>query len=264
MASERLLRAGVLTLGSLFWEDKENSIPRHRAKGKERSEWREQNLNLVEVVPISAPIRYGRFSVSKNNTYTIVLSRSYNSKGKLGKVIAVPFKKEIDLTEYNNFEYQAIALGKAEGIYKITGSSLTQKKLVLDWGCVAIWINHNSEYLGVVKKHWQILIDSQKSFGYNSPIESFQWQDGSLLGEDYFLDLSIDCNFDFLFCSYILPKHKDEQLNKDMHYPTPIDVASSMVTSNYYTYFQFNRKSGIVTSDDEEIQSMIDKNLKKP
>src|SRR6266436_291433 len=58
------LTAGVLIIGSLLWDSE-----------KERPAWRGARLNVAAAQTVTAPIRYGRLSESRDNSYTMVFSR---------------------------------------------------------------------------------------------------------------------------------------------------------------------------------------------
>ena len=54
----------MLIIGSLFWDVE-----------KGRPEWREARLNMEGAQTVTAPIRYGRLSGSRGDSYTMVFSR---------------------------------------------------------------------------------------------------------------------------------------------------------------------------------------------
>jgi len=58
------LTAGVLIIGSLLWDSK-----------KGRPAWRKARLDTGSAQTVTAPIRYGRLSESRGNSYTMVFSR---------------------------------------------------------------------------------------------------------------------------------------------------------------------------------------------
>ncbi|MBI4930047.1 MAG: hypothetical protein HY841_04730 [Bacteroidetes bacterium] len=72
--------------------------------------------------------------------------------------------------------------------------------------------------------------------------------------------MTIAKDFDFLLCTYILPKHKNIKKDNNNEYPEPKEIAQEMLASGYQTYFCQNRASGIVTCDDEEIISYLSGN----
>src|SRR5947209_4925613 len=58
------LTAGVLIIGSLLWDAE-----------KGRPAWRGARLDKASAQTVTAPIRYGRLSGSRGNSYTMVFSR---------------------------------------------------------------------------------------------------------------------------------------------------------------------------------------------
>ncbi len=58
------LSVGILIIGSLYWDD-----------GGGRDRWRRWRLNSERKWAVKAPIRYGRQSEKRGNTYTMVFSR---------------------------------------------------------------------------------------------------------------------------------------------------------------------------------------------
>jgi hypothetical protein len=80
------MRAGVLIVGSLAWD-----------QSACRQDWRENRLRLEDRQLVTAPIRYGRRSPARDNTYTIVFSADTIRNGVgTGVGLAVSFKEEIE------------------------------------------------------------------------------------------------------------------------------------------------------------------------
>jgi hypothetical protein len=74
------LTIGIYIVGSLYWE-----------ADKCRSDWRESRLDMDHQFRVTAPIRYGRLSTSRGNTYTMVFSQSAGP----GQAIAIRCKRSI-------------------------------------------------------------------------------------------------------------------------------------------------------------------------
>ncbi|MGA2681849.1 MAG: hypothetical protein ABSF44_08630 [Candidatus Bathyarchaeia archaeon] len=80
------MKGGVLVIGSLLWDDSENRV-----------RWREKNLDIESKFQVYLPIRYGRLSSTRNNTYTMVFSnKCYSKNYGLGKGWIIPIAAEID------------------------------------------------------------------------------------------------------------------------------------------------------------------------
>jgi len=255
------MKGGVLFLGSLFWEDERNAIQERESidLGKYRKDWRKDFLaldkNSVQQVPL--PIGYGRKSTSRNNTFTMVLTRNYWKNQ--GKGLIAPYIDRINFSNLNSFKAQIKKLAIAEGIYKEGNENF-----VADWGAVAIYINPDSsdEKQNKIKENWsRIIKDTNGNYinGYGKNINNFTWKKGdSLLNTDYVLslDLIIDTELDFLFCTYMQPNYKNPSGQRD--YPSAKIIGEAMKT--YSTYFFQNNISKIVTAEDDEIFKSIPKN----
>jgi hypothetical protein len=255
MNKVKKINGGVILMGSLYWENEFNAYPNEESKklGKYRRVWREKNLNTSKTKVIDLPIRYGRCSGKRGDTYTMVLSNEYLNR--MGTGLIVPFKNEFENTQ--QITTQLNRLAKAEDI-----SGNSKKKLAAIWGAIAIWINPNSQYKTQIEKYWNKLIKRDNT-EYQE--KSFNWNDGSLLNENFILQLDIKCDSDFLLCTYILPKYKNEdrdsQANQNMRqgYPSCIQICAAIKATNYSTYFFENKINSINTFDDLAIFTLINK-----
>ncbi len=222
---ENKIKGGVQCLGSLFWEDERNAIQKRQSidLGDYRRKWRKKFLviNKKSIQQVPLPIGYGRKSSSRENTFTMVLTRNYWENQ--GKGLIAPYIDRINFSNLISFRTQVKNLAVAEGIYKDENQNF-----VADWGsAVAIYINPNSsnEKQNKIKKNWSRIIrhiNGNHINGYGKNINDFTWVKGdSLLDTDYVLssDLIIKTNLDFLFCTYMKPKYKNP-LGQEF-YPTP-------------------------------------------
>jgi hypothetical protein len=248
------IKGGVMIMGSLFWEDEKNCVKGNEKVGKERRIWRRNNLDLSQTKRIPLPIRYGRISSqnSRKSTYTMVLSREYLNH--LGTALVVPFRNPFLINEKTKIREQVIKLAKVEGIQK------TKKvKFARCWSAISIWINPNSQYLNQLRNYWLKNIIGKSTHAYSG--KSYEWSDGTLLDNNFQLQLPIVSDSDFLLCTYILPKYENTQdyddcnrtQNMQNDYPKAEKIGEAIAQSGYVTYFAENRVNGIVTSDDEEI-----------
>ncbi len=245
------MKGGVIVIGSLRWENEENCIQERDSKALagERKNWRNECLNLTGEKVSKLPIRYGRSSSSRKCTYTMVFSNLALNKESYGLII--PYKDEIDFSNYLNFERQALKISEIEGISK------RDNRMRKVWGCIGLYINPKSEYINELKRNWETLklIDT----GYSKSSSQYRFldkYDESLLNEDYTLSevCSIDTDCDFLFFTYIKPLHRND-LKKE--FPTPKIIAEEIIRSGYRTYFEENVNAGIATFEDEEISSYL-------
>ena len=255
------IKGGVIIQGSLFWEDENNclqddeSSAKAQREGKERRVWRETHLNIDDAFLIPFPIRYGRCSSSRLCTYTMVISREYITPDKLGKARVVPFRSAFDVSVLDKIKTQIKELAKVEGIYDDNKQKYAKK-----WGAIAIWINPESDSKAEITTFWNSLIQSKSYEGDRS----FNWSDNALINSEYKLEESLveskslnEKKIDFLLLTYMKPKHRNCQSNKQKNYPTSQEIADEIKTSGYSTYFCQNRASGITTFDDEKILKYI-------
>lgn len=106
------MRAGILIVGSLLWE------PGARAA------WRQSRLRESDAIQVTAPIRYGRKSTSRGNTYTMVIDPGTSS----GSAVLVPCQAEV--------AHVQDLLAEAEALWKAEQPSAVVGDLGAAWGCV--------------------------------------------------------------------------------------------------------------------------------
>lgn len=93
-----MYKVGILIIGSLFWDTE-----------PARQYWRNSRLLLNSAQQVYAPIRYGRKSSSRNDTYTMVFSRLCVRRDYgFGKALAVPCRHDITSTDDLMAEAQAL------------------------------------------------------------------------------------------------------------------------------------------------------------
>ena len=73
-----MVKIGVLIIGSLYWDYE-----------PPRPGWRAERLDCMHHEHVKAPIRYGRRSKKRGNSYTMVLSQGLNAD-EFGTAIAIP------------------------------------------------------------------------------------------------------------------------------------------------------------------------------
>lgn len=239
MASQKL-NGAVLLIGSLAWENEQNAIDPN--VGKLRDNWRRDNLKMEKAISVKAPIRYGRKSSSRKNTFTMVFSESIPVEGS---ALLVPFKLQVDSADnFKTVFEEALKLAEAEGINKNDGN------LYKSWGTVALkvtdsFFQKHSELAEELKKKWGeyfngIIKDQDYRVSETSCVTSNSLANFNINGEN---------SFDFFLCTAIRPERSV--------YPTAKEIANQMQLSGYFTYFKENIKNGIITFQDEEIMSYL-------
>ncbi|QXP78758.1 MULTISPECIES: hypothetical protein [Winogradskyella] len=229
-------KGGAIIIGSLLWDNEAKRI-----------KWRKLYLESLENrISLKVRIRYGRESISRSNTHTMILSN--HPKTEFGNAYILPFK-EI-LKNAKNLESQAFAMAAAEGLWKKTGSSLNK-----NWGTVGLLINpklEESRNLEIIKERWT-KIYSEYNFNPNDyTIE----KEPEIIDKNGFLKIewTDEMNeFDFLIATLTVPNPKS-LLNEQI-------IADRINETGYDEYFLNNYKNGIRTFQDEEI---INKLNKKP
>ncbi len=109
------MRGGALIIGSLLWDG--------RCK---RDKWRRTRLRTDDAMHVRVPIRYGRRSQSRGNTFTMIFA----SDGQLGQGVLVPFRTEVaDATTL---------LREAKELWKAEQPSAPAESISASWGCVGV------------------------------------------------------------------------------------------------------------------------------
>jgi len=98
------MKAGVLIIGSLLWDNDQGDNKDHRKK------WRLERLLAEEKIHVFAPIRYGRES---DGVYTMVFSKETVANNEWGTAYVLPCKKTIET--FRDLKLEAEQLSNAEG-----------------------------------------------------------------------------------------------------------------------------------------------------
>lgn len=243
-------KSGVIIIGSLLWDD-----------SVERVLWRKE-LDILNRKHIGLPIRYGRISSSRENTYTMVFSNEMNTIKNLGKGYVIPYKNIIKSEQ--DFKIQILKLAKAEKI--------STTRMSCSWGTVSILINPNINQIkkNQIKDYWIRLVDftkETKSTTQKEPkIEKFgSKNENKCISKNWALTINLDNQFnnelkefDFLIATANSIEHKDNI----EEYPTFKQIAKSIFDNNHYDYFLRNRSEYIQTSHDKKIMKVLKKKYK--
>ncbi|MBD3293829.1 MAG: hypothetical protein GF393_12970 [Armatimonadia bacterium] len=237
------LKGGIIIIGSLIWEDHLDN----KKTDNIRKDWRQQYL-IEKRTLTKVPIRYGRESQTREDTYTMIFSKS--CEDNLGQGLILPFNE--DIITFEGLERQAIALAKAEGIYKASNLRLTSS-----WGSVGLLINPKLNQTDFASKE---LIQKKWSEIYRSYCDTFiadyyktSDENSSPITQDGFLNITWQTEmdgFDLLLATPVIPKPKSF-LNAE-------DIAQRMIDKKYKTYFLNNKKNNIDTTMDDKIKHILD------
>jgi hypothetical protein len=224
------LKGGVIVIGSLLWD--EEPI---------RTKWRAVCFNsLNEKVPVPVPIRYGRQSSTRSDTYTMIFSN--NESTKLGQAYILEFKEEIK--SYRVLERQAFALGAAEGLWTIESPSINKR-----WGTVGLLLNpalsvKDKTSSELITNRWARLYE-QYQLTFDHSLYKIDKEEKPVIDQRGFLQLpwmpEMD-NFDLLLATPVVPNPK-RILASD-------EIARQMVDNGYRTYYDNNIANGIQTHQD--------------
>ena len=217
---------GVLIIGSLYWDE--------TAK---RRIWRRNHLDVNERQYVRAPIRYGRRSQKRRDTYAMVFCEDL-SEADFGSAIVAPTRSQ-DLVE------EARSLWAAEG--GKSGISDT-------WGCVGLLRNRGSRLPAGQDERWRELVADERHYKQLAAAknDSLAVDEIGLLSIPWpkLLDGST-LRFDALLATATRPT-----LDKG-RYPSAGKIAARWITAEgnrYVHYFCENRKNGIRTFQDEKIE----------
>ena len=128
------MRTGILIIGSLLWDN------------GHRGAWRESRLCVQDKVYVKAPIRYGRRSTSRGNTFTM----TFGIDDTLGQAVLVPCVTGVG--EVAGLVAEAEALWKAEEPFAAANS------IGGPWGCVGVVFrteNTQADWLATWRNHFR-------------------------------------------------------------------------------------------------------------
>lgn len=113
------MRIGILIVGSLYWDG--STI---------RCQWRRDRLGCSGRRTVRVPIRYGRRSTSRGNTFTMVFARSCSSSDRLGTGLVLSARAECC--------EPAQLVEEAEYLWAAERNSLGRAGIAATWGRVCL------------------------------------------------------------------------------------------------------------------------------
>jgi hypothetical protein len=229
------LNVGILIIGSLYWED-------------DRQAWRDDRLRIENSFEVSAPIRYGRISETRGNTYTMVFARGCAP----GQAKAVPCQQEIGAA--HDLATEAEHLWAAERREPLNG------RISANWGCVVLLANPRRAIPTELLNGWAARVRRARPYGNirQAPGE------GELVNERGMLQIAWPTStadnrplaLDFLLATATQPN-----LARDPPwYPTQQMIAARWRadTAGHGRYFRNNVRNGIRTFEDDAIALALD------
>jgi hypothetical protein len=230
---------GILVIGSLYWED--DNI---------RQAWRRDRLRMQEAVDVRAPIRYGRISEGRGNTYTMVFSRGCEP----GQAKVVPCQDEVrtpaDLVE------------EAEHLWAAERKAPRNGRINAGWGCVTLLPNPHREIHAEILNGWAARVARARAKPYGNV-----WQapgEGVLVNERGILQIawptSIADNSPVALDLLLATATEPTSEGSPRRYATAEEIAAAWRKDreDNVRYFRNNVQCGIRTFDDEALQTALE------
>lgn len=261
------LKIGVLVVGSLDWESKDYGgacraeLERHgRSVKPHRELWRQQRLmsDAASAFVVHVPIRYGRLSSSRGNTFTMVFSPEYQRRHGTAKTIQCKHT----VSSFGDLLAEATELWVAESDEKHRG------ELSAKWGCIALVTpddfldqpdrKERQELLAA----WAANVSKQPFYGdLGFSSEDEKAAKGPVIAGGRLriswptLTDGGSIPFDLLLATATNPEIGPGK--KRNRYPSVKEIADAWNTRGHTYYFRCNRLTGIKTSDDSEIEKLL-------
>lgn len=213
------MRCGILIVGSLLWDD---------PNGGQRADWREARLDQGAAVRVATPIRYGRKSSSRADTFTMISSPS----DPVGEAAILPCRGSI--ATLDDLVVEAKALWQAEARAREPGP------ISDGWGCVGVMFATTAAHLS---EEWSVHFRKcgarQVSVVDADGILEIEWPAG--------LD-GHAADFDLILVTATRPAKM---------LPSAEEVADAWIERGSEEYFLNNVKHGIRTAADSDIWKRI-------
>lgn len=252
------LAIGILAIGSLFWDPKKDAHPGELGV---REAWWKSRLDKGAARSVSVPIRYGRLSSTRGNTYSMVLSADQAASGCAKVIPCLNF-----VGRDQDLKSEAEYLWAAERGFEKPDTSLSSK-----WGAVGLLLNWErsgeAKYvLGLekIKGSWSFLINqtAENRKNYQAIATS-----NACISKSGLLEIAWPKATDGrpLELDLILATaNKPSLLGSPRTYPDAARIANAWIRArnkypvqNYEDYFWKNVTNGITTRQDEEIMRRL-------
>ena len=234
-------KVGIMMIGSLYWDQSDV-----------RAKWRESRLS-DERFDVNVPIRYGRRSTSRGNTYTMVLSNLCAKKNYgLGSAKVVACKNTAH--DIGDVVKEAQLLWAAE-----RNSGKSNDEFWASWGSIGLLRNPRTVFSSDFFSKWSHITSSSNEYGKISHTKSetpIISKDGILKTRwPNTLSQSKGLSFDIVLATATNPTLDS---NKKA-YPRVRVIAEAWNndTENNVNYFLENRNNGIHTFQDRAINKLL-------
>lgn len=224
---------GILAIGSLYWDNDPN-----------RERWRESRLNRSEEFHVNAPIRYGRKSETRGDTYTMVFSGSC----PLGQAKVVSCRNRV--TTVDSLIVEAEYLWAAE-----RSAERPNHRISAPWGAVGLLTRPGAVIPQPILDGWAQRVSQEHRYA----VLSYAREDGPPISSAGLLQIvwptllrgSESLRLDLLLATATDPTLQGEP----PQFPTPESIAAAWNSdpAGNVRYFLTNRENGITTFQDEGI-----------
>jgi len=228
------LTVGILIIGSLLWDER-------------RQAWRNARLDMASIDTVTAPIRYGRLSSSRGNTYTMVFSRGYDAGHGAVVRCVHPVSSVDDL------------ISEAKHLWAAEQNATVSQQISAGWGCVTLLCNPDRNIQQTFLTGWADRIAQERNYG-NVPQTP---EEGRLVSAEGLLQIpwprrvadGAAVPLDFLLATVTRPTLAGTPLS----YPTVEMIADAWNgdTENHVEYFWKNGENGIRTFRDDAIRALL-------
>jgi hypothetical protein len=230
------LAIGIYIVGSLYWEP-----------DKCRSDWRESRFDVDHQFRVTAPIRYGRLSTNRGDTYTMVFSQSAGP----GQAIAVRCKRSVSSAADLVTEAQHLWAAEMK-------ASNPTGAICATWGSVGLLVNEQSKVPTDLLASWAQRVRREPNYGH----VSHAFDEGPVIDRSGRLlvrwpdlvDGSGPAPLDLLLATATDPT----LANHGTQYASPETVAAAWKRApDRVCYFRNNLRNGIRTFQDDAIEAAL-------
>lgn len=229
------LTAGVLIIGSLLWDSE-----------KGRPAWRKARLDTDSAQAVTAPIRYGRLSESRGNSYTMIFSRMCQA----GQAQLVPCSRRISSLQE--------LIEESEHLWKAEQPRAQARRIAAAWGCVALMCNPKRRVTADLLRGWAERVAHEPDYGNVSQTQ----EEGPLVSSEGLLRIEWPVQVNDgspAEVDLILATANDPEITASSpDYPTSEAIAEAWNRAgDNVEYFWKNRDCGICTFQDDEIRTRL-------
>lgn len=239
------VKVGVLLMGSLYWEPTDI-----------RTTWRSSHLRMDRGRRIPLPIRYGRTSIRRYRTYTMVYSPDLQPK-QWGKGYFVPLRTDPLSTTGELHEEMREMIRVERNISHRDFEKLHDSVQITydwSWGVLGYMLpggGTDPETTGQIAHHWEENLSQE----YSPAKYTAEWDVPAIdvMGQLTIPPPSGLDSYDLVITVVTRPRVE----TGDRCYPTPDQIARRMYETNCYTYFLQCLRYGITTFQDSEILTLL-------